>query len=496
MFCRDLCVLASSCETHGDCAEDSLRRKKVVFAADRRDEQQKNVDLPNWLERYFGHPPGNEYEELTYQEYYSKYTLSSRPSFDHAVSDECSPQQFAVLRKKPALAIVNSVSIRERELFPLRLLLRLYPAQSWEALRTCDGYIFSSFEATVKYLGLVNNIDDEGRLALRDTVELNRPPSDLRFLFVQLSCYVSNGTELRDEFWRYLFDDSDIDESVLEKLSQLMQGENSFDQSSGPCNQTLLDMLTLKQKEVASSIIDCVVGNVDQLMFLQGSAGTGKTFTVQVIVGELRHRSMRCLISATTGIAAAQYEGGSTVHSLFCLDIDEASGGEFRCNVGKGTVQARYPFAVNLIVIDEVSMLTPWVANRVSLTLRSLCENGEDFGGRKLLFVSDLLRLPPVTKQFSAPIMHQLILRLPCWNEIRKFRLFTSVRTVDSNSAAFLTSISFGLIGDCPIWADLGERFGVMVPNDLDEALCFFALDWGPAKGSRWIGNGFVRQIV
>jgi RecG-like helicase len=92
-------------------------------------------------------------------------------------------------------------------------------------------------------------------------------------------------------------------------------------------------MLTLEQREVASSIIDCVVGNVDQLMFLQGSAGTGKTFTVQVIVGELRRRGMRCLISATMGIAAAQYEGGSTVHSLFCLDIDEASGGEFRCNI-------------------------------------------------------------------------------------------------------------------------------------------------------------------
>jgi hypothetical protein len=132
--------------------------------------------------------------------------------------------------------------------------------------------------------------------------------------------------------------------------------------------------------------------------------------------------------------------------------------------------------AADLIMIDEASMLTPWVANRVSLTLRSLCENGKDFGGRKLLFVSDLLRLPPVTKRFSAPIMHRLILRLPCWNAIRKFRLSMSVRTVDSNSAAFLTSISFGLTGDCPIWADLGERFGVMVPNDLDEALCFFAL--------------------
>jgi hypothetical protein len=118
------------------------------------------------------------------------------------------------------------------------------------------------------------------------------------------------------------------------------------------------------------------------------------------------------------GIAAVQYLGGVTVHSLFRLGINENASGDFRCHIGRQTAQAENILSADLIVIDEVSMLTPWVANRVSLTLRSLTGNATDFSRRKILFVADLLQLPPVIKRISGPILYRLIVQLSCWNEI------------------------------------------------------------------------------
>jgi hypothetical protein len=64
-----------------------------------------------------------------------------------------------------------------------------------------------------------------------------------------------------------------------------------------------------------------------------------------------------------------QYPGGQTVHLLFSLGIDENQGSVFISHIGRKTQKAEKLLGVRLIVIDEVSMLTLWVAPRISLTL-------------------------------------------------------------------------------------------------------------------------------
>ena len=59
------------------------------------------------------------------------------------------------------------------------------------------------------------------------------------------------------------------------------------------------------------------------MQFLQGRAGTGKTFTTNNLIKILKKQGKKVLITGTTGIAASQYSGGSTVHSLFSLGIDQ-----------------------------------------------------------------------------------------------------------------------------------------------------------------------------
>jgi type II secretory pathway predicted ATPase ExeA len=83
-----------------------------------------------------------------------------------------------------------------------------------------------------------------------------------------------------------------------------------------------LTLLTPEQSSVASHITDAVIHETHQLMFLQGSAGIGKTFTVKTLISALRACGKRCLICGATGIAAVQYPGGTTLHSLVRLGID------------------------------------------------------------------------------------------------------------------------------------------------------------------------------
>jgi hypothetical protein len=129
------------------------------------------------------------------------------------------------------------------------------------------------------------------------------------------------------------------------------------------------------------------------------------------------------LICGTTGIAAVQYPPETTFHDLFRLGIDEQSRGGFRSNIGRGTPLARYILAADLIIIDDVSMLTRWVANRVSLTLQSIFGYERiQFDGKQILFVGDLSQLPLIVPDFSMPVAYRLITHLLHWTQFENFK--------------------------------------------------------------------------
>jgi hypothetical protein len=129
------------------------------------------------------------------------------------------------------------------------------------------------------------------------------------------------------------------------------------------------------------------------LCFFTVQPEPGPGFSVQALINAFQSHHKKCLICGTTGIAAVQYPGGTVLHSLFRFGIDEQSRGGFRSNIGRDRPLARYILAADLIIIDEVSMLTPWVANRVSLTLQSISgQERIEFGGKWILFVGDPLQ--------------------------------------------------------------------------------------------------------
>lgn len=135
-------------------------------------------------------------------------------------------------------------------------------------------------------------------------------------------------------------------------------------------------------------------------IFLTGKAGTGKTTFLHNLQKE---SAKRMIITAPTGVAAIN-AGGVTLHSFFQLPFgpfvpgsegyDRNSQRQFRFSKEKRQIIQ----SLDLLVIDEISMVRADLLDAVDATLRRFRRNEQPFGGVQLLMIGDLHQLSPVAK--------------------------------------------------------------------------------------------------
>lgn len=153
------------------------------------------------------------------------------------------------------------------------------------------------------------------------------------------------------------------------------------------------------------------INRTNKNLFLTGKAGTGKTTLLRKII-ETTYKNT--VVVAPTGIAALN-AGGVTIHSFFqlpfgaFLPIDERppfSGYSMQFNT-KNTLlrHARMNrkkqdimLKLELLIIDEVSMLRADLLDAIDHTLQKNRRDDRPFGGVQVLFIGDLLQLPPIVK--------------------------------------------------------------------------------------------------
>lgn len=156
-------------------------------------------------------------------------------------------------------------------------------------------------------------------------------------------------------------------------------------------------------------------------IFLTGKAGTGKTTFLRNLI-ELTHK--KAVIAAPTGIAAIN-AAGVTIHSLFQLPFGTylpkapaAEGDHYnqQYNTPKSIVRHLNMTAskrkvltdMELLIIDEVSMLRADLLDAIDMVLRYIRRNNTaSFGGVQVLFIGDLHQLPPVVKSTEWNLLGQ-----------------------------------------------------------------------------------------
>lgn len=179
----------------------------------------------------------------------------------------------------------------------------------------------------------------------------------------------------------------------------------------------MLNSETVNPADLAARFVNYTSKHI----FLTGKAGTGKTTFLRRLIG-LTHK--KAVIAAPTGIAAIN-ANGVTIHSLFQLPFGAylpkqpaADGDHYnqQYNTPKSIVRhlnmtaakRKVLMDMELLIIDEVSMLRADLLDAIDMVLRYIRRNNTaSFGGVQVLFIGDLHQLPPVVKSNEWTLLGQ-----------------------------------------------------------------------------------------
>lgn len=140
--------------------------------------------------------------------------------------------------------------------------------------------------------------------------------------------------------------------------------------------------------------------NVSELLLsgenvlIHGPGGTGKSYSLRNICSELQnYRTIA--VTATTGVAAINVDG-RTLHSWAGIGLGDSNEEILFHKISKNNILKKRWLDVDILVIDEISMLGKNLFEKLEYIARRIKNNSECFGGIQILASGDFFQLPPV----------------------------------------------------------------------------------------------------
>uniref|UniRef100_A0A914I8I8 ATP-dependent DNA helicase n=1 Tax=Globodera rostochiensis TaxID=31243 RepID=A0A914I8I8_GLORO len=233
-----------------------------------------------------------------------------------------------------------------------------------------------------------------------------------------------------------------------------------------------------KDQRNAFNDISSAIRSADgqRLFFLEGSGGCGKTFLYNTLIKwclagkptfnsttnqERGRENPLCtssvIAAASTGIAALLLIGGGTAHRQFSVpnDVTDDTAPTISFESSKGE-QLR---GADLIIIDEISMLSSRVLKYIDRLLRDVCAvNDKPFGGKVVVCGGDWKQLTPVVEHGTREDqVAESIKTFPLFKTFQKISLTINMRTAPGEQALrdWLHNIGNGLH---QVGTDIGSR--------------------------------------
>eukprot|EP01043_Picozoa_sp_COSAG02_P056885 COSAG02_NODE_6816_length_3345_cov_9.089141_2_plen_449_part_00 len=148
-----------------------------------------------------------------------------------------------------------------------------------------------------------------------------------------------------------------------------------------------------------------------QNVFITGPAGTGKSLVLGRAVAALRAAGKHVQVTAPTGVAA-ELVGGTTIHAMCGFGVPKTVA-DFNKMLFTDTKE-RLQHACDVLVIDEVSMLSGELLDRIDELLRRLRtragEPARPFGGIQLVLLGDFYQLSPIVERRPGRLCPHLFL--------------------------------------------------------------------------------------
>jgi ATP-dependent DNA helicase PIF1 len=158
-------------------------------------------------------------------------------------------------------------------------------------------------------------------------------------------------------------------------------------------------------------------------IFLTGAGGTGKSHTIRAICEWATEAGIRYAVTAMTGCAALLLGlGAKTLHSWAGIGLARDPPHQLAEAVRQNKRAARRWLDTQLLIIDEVSMMTPDLLEKLDLVARRVRKRPTvRFGGLQVLLAGDFCQLPPVTKSVDvsgSTETPKFVFEMQLWTEL------------------------------------------------------------------------------
>ncbi|XP_041021212.1 ATP-dependent DNA helicase PIF2-like [Juglans microcarpa x Juglans regia] len=209
--------------------------------------------------------------------------------------------------------------------------------------------------------------------------------------------------------------------------------------------------LNSEQKNAYDLILQTLLSNESGAFFIDGPAGTGKTFLYKALLATIRSKNMIALATASSGVAASILPGGRTAHSRFKIPLNVDKDSTY--NVIKQGSLAKLLRLAKLIIWDEAPMSTKYSIEALDKMLRDINDIDLPFGGKIIVFGGDFRQVLPVIRkstkeqQIDASLASSYV-----WSILKKIKLTENMRArLDLDFSRYLIEVGNG---NAPITID------------------------------------------
>ena len=148
--------------------------------------------------------------------------------------------------------------------------------------------------------------------------------------------------------------------------------------------------------------------------FLTGAGGTGKSYVIRSIVEALHREGKDVALTAMTGCAALLLgKGAKTLHSWAGIGLGKESTQTLIVKLRKSFRAKKNWLAADALIIDEVSMMTPDLLDKLEEIGRAIRRSPKSFGGLQIILVGDMYQLPPINKDSENE--HHFVFEAAAW---------------------------------------------------------------------------------
>jgi len=197
-------------------------------------------------------------------------------------------------------------------------------------------------------------------------------------------------------------------------------------------------------------------------VFITGPGGTGKSYIIFYFIAkamELGIKRDEIAITSTTGISASLI-GGTTLHSFAGVGIADKTFEYYWMKIKDDYFKRKVWRNAKILIIDEVSMLSPRLFEMLDCLGRRIRRKNEPFGGLQLILLGDFCQLPTVKeKDFCFEAVN--------WDTTLDgtYYLTDIMRQTDETFQRVLNKIRVGIV-DEDVRTVLNSRLGAKLKNE------------------------------